>query len=487
MLTISPASAAVKQVKCKAGFVKVKSGLSYKCIKDKKPNQLPIKEVPVKEFSFKTMCEADPNVPSEWAEYQSFALNTFGCARPTKFVKKGLSSILPSTQLNETNRISADSCKIRHGVRQKGGQIAFTDFWDYKIDLSKEVNIQVIPIEFSDFPSNGTPEKDYGKYFKYIKDGYFNLSDGRVKINFSTPSSYFKLDTTAKSYSTGKTFSYGGIWQWVDMDLRRLFDDITVKVDNSIDFSNVTTNMFIFPPTTDDVYIAHRPSPDLNTAEKVIKSNYVFPPNSLGDRRSWYGVEPFLHLHELQHAWNKLDDHLGDLEDESKFPTDLGTGSWGIMSGMRTDFLFWDKWITNMVDDSQIICVDPKKDSTNWIKPSSYFGVFEKAIVIPVSTTKVIVVESIRSAGFNYKIPESQTGALVYVVDTTNTKGGYGINVLRTKEEMSGPLADELTGPRFFLWNAALRGNEYIIIDDYKISIAESGDFGDVVRVQLIK
>lgn len=487
LINVYPANSATPNLKCKSGFVKTKVNKSYKCIKLVKPKSNPISNTMQpnnKDFSF--VCEFDPNVPKEWATYQDFALKNFGCSRPLKFVKTSMPNTMPKTKIENTNNIHVDSCKIRHGIRP--GQIAFTDYWDYKIDLSKEVNIQVIPIEFSDFPSSNSPEFDYGKYLDFIKDGYFNLSDGRVKININVPNSYYKLNKTAKSYSTGKVFQNGGpFWEWVDMDLRKLFDDVTTMVDGSIDFSNVTTNMFLVPPTTDDIYIAHRAHPDMNTAEKIIKSNYFFPPNSMNDRRDWYGVEPFLHIHEMQHAWNKVDDHLGDLSKGDSNLNNLGTGSWGAMSGMATDFLFWDKWIANMADDSQIICVDPKKDSINWLKPSSYFGTHEKAIVVPVSSTKVIVIESIRSAGFNYKIPKSQNGALVYVVDTTDTRAEYGVNVLRTKEEMSGPIADSLSHPRFFLWNAPLINNEFIIFENYKISVLESGNFGDVVRIEIVK
>lgn len=472
---IQPAESATKTIKCSSGTVKVKSGNTYKCIKK-------VTAPVIKAQVFTDVCERDNNVPQEWAEYQEFALRTFGCARPYRFVTKTLPNIKPKNETVNDQRVSAEVCKIKHGPRS--GQIAFADFWDYKIDLSKEVNIQIIPIEFSDFPSNASPEKDYGKYFKYIKDAYYNLSDGRVKMNVSVPDNYFKLNKTAKSYSTGKTFQVhpGTIWEWVDMDMFRLVGDITSTVDPSIDFSNTTLNILVVPPTTNESYIAHRWTPDVYSSEKTIKSNYFIPPNSMINRKSWNGVEPFLHVHELQHAMNKADDHQGDTE-EDVYTQNAGTGSWGIMSRLLTDFLVWDKWITNMIDDSQVICVDPNKNSTNWIKPASYFGQYEKMIVVPISPTNVLVMESVRSAGFNFKLPAKQQGVLVYAVDTTNTKHMHGIDVLRTYEDSRGPNRDG----EFFLWNAPITVGEKITYKNYEISVTESGEFGDVVSVKVIK
>lgn len=475
VIGIQPAESATKSVKCSSGTVKVKSGTTYKCVKK---STTPV--VPAQTFTH--VCQKDNAVPAEWAEYQEFALKTFGCARPYRFVTKTLPSIKPTNQSVDNQRISPEPCKITHGVR--AGQIAFTDFWDYKIDLSKEVNVQVIPIEFEDFPSNSTPEKDYGKYLKYIKDAYYNLSDGRVKMNISTPDSYFKLGKTAKSYDTGKMFQVhpGTIWEWHDLDMFRLSSDIASTVDSSIDFSKTTLNILIVPPSTDEMYIAHRWTPDIVTAEKTIKANYFIPPNSLKDRKSWNGVEPFLHVHELQHAMNKADDHNGDT-DEKQFPEDVATGSWGIMSRLFTDFLVWDKWITNMIDDSQVICVDPTKNSTNWIKPASYFGLYEKMIVVPISPTNVLVMESVRSAGFNFKVPSEQHGVLVYAVDTTKTGHRYGIDVLRTyKDSLGSNVKND-----FFLWNAPITVGETITYKNYEITVTESGDFGDVVSVKLIR
>jgi hypothetical protein len=102
--------------------------------------------------------------------------------------------------------------------------------------------------------------------------------------------------------------------------------------------------------------------------------------------------------------------------------------------------------------------------------------------VIPVDSTKVLVVESMRAAGFNFKIPQVAEGALVYLVDTSKTEHGRGINVLRPTNR----IGSIYNVPSFVLADAPLKLNEFITSNGYKISVVESGNFGDVVKVEKV-
>jgi hypothetical protein len=387
-----------------------------------------------------------------------------------------LQALTPKSSLN-----NIESCKLTHG--QRDGQIAFSSWINPKIVMNQRLNVQVIPIEFTDFPSSKTVLADHEKYFNYIKSGYYNISDGQVNVNFKIPSNYFKINKKISSYDTGKRYDHGGgIWNWVSMDMNAMFKDIVSAVDPTIDFSNLDLVFFVVPPTTDNDYIGHgfpAPYPQLRTAEGFMPYWYFSPPMAEVNRKSWYGVEPFLHLHELMHGMNKLDDHYGDGE-FGRTDGDAGTGNWSTMSGMSTDFLFWDKWITYMVSDEQVLCAKTDSISTHWIKPSNYFGKEEKMLVIPVGSTKVLVVESMRAAGFNLKLPKISEGALVYLVDISKTGHGRGINVLRPASRV-GSIYERRD---FALSDAPLKLGESISSNGFKITVVESGDFGDVIKVE---
>ena len=448
------------------------------------PTPTPTEVITAENFRFESLCEKDPFVPTEWATYQDFALRNdiFSCARPYRFKMvtqpktTPLQALTPKSSLN-----NIESCKLTHG--QRDGQIAFSSWINPKIVMNQRLNVQVIPIEFTDFPSSKTVLADHEKYFNYIKSGYYNISDSQVNVNFKIPSNYFKINKKITSYDTGKRYDHGGgIWNWVSMDMNAMFKDIVSAVDPAIDFSNLDLVFFVVPPTTDNDYISHgfpAPYPQLRTAEGFMPYWYFSPPMAEVNRKSWYGVEPYLHLHELMHGMNKLDDHYGDGE-FGRIDGDAGTGNWSTMSGMSTDFLFWDKWITYMVSDEQVLCAKTDSTSTHWIKPSNYFGKEEKMLVIPVGSTKVLVVESMRAAGFNLKLPKISEGALVYLVDISKTGHGRGINVLRPASRI-GSIYERRD---FALSDAPLKLGESISSNGFKITVVESGDFGDVIKVE---
>jgi hypothetical protein len=485
--------------KCtKLGAIAIESGKKFTCIKsggkyiwDKgtvySSPKIPSKSTNLESYRFSSLCEKDPFVPEEWKLFETFSLrrDTFNCASaPLRFklvtqpITTPSTPLTPNTQLNPVNE-----CKISHG-RRSGGQIAFSTSISPQIFLNKRANVQVIPVEFMDFPSKNSVAVDHEKYFKYIKDGHYNLSDGQVSINFRVPTNYIKVNKRIDSYILPGTFSHGGPpWVWPNMDMNQMLKDISTAIGSSLDLSDNDLAFIVVPPTTDNQYIGHGwpGSPIFRTEQGLVHYWYFSPPMSLIERKSWYGANPWLHIHEMQHSMNKLDDHYGD-GDFGRIDGDAGTGNWGHMSGMRTDFLFWDKWISLMVSDDQVICANPQLISTHWIKPSNYFGKTEKLLVIPISSTKVIVVESMRAAGFNFKLPEVAEGALVYIVDTSITSHGRGINVLRPTNR-TGSIYSR---PDFILADAPLKVGESLLTNGFKISVVEAGKYGDVVKVEKI-
>jgi transcriptional regulator len=84
-----------------------------------------------------------------------------------------------------------------------------------------------------------------------------------------------------------------------------------------------------------------------------------------------------------------------------------------------------------------------------------------------------------RSAGYNYKLPKVNQGALVYTVDVSITAHGEGTDVYvpSSRAALFGGQKE----------NAPMRVGEEIIISNVKITLIESGDFGDVIKVESAK
>ena len=446
------------------------------------PSPSPTVEYTTFTYPWKTPCDKDPWVPAQWKEYQDFALKYFGCSRPYRFVDVTLPSISPKTSLtSQAERTSISTCKIPEKfVKNVAGNthnVGHRTAWKFSGDLV----VQVVPVEFTDFSAKKTPIEEYGKYFDYMKEMFYKTSDGNTRLNIKVPNNYIKINEPLSSFDTGQTWQKNNKFSWKKLEMPRYQNTIFAEADKTIDFSGVKLTIQIVPLSVPDFYIGHGAGfrmDNVQTNEGVVPSTYIMPPANENSDNDWYGVEPFLHLHEIFHATGMLSDHLGDWEQGGNF---YGTGRWGHMSGMLTDHLTWDKWLTGMLADTQVICAKNSGVGTYWIKPATYFGQYEKLLVIPLSETRVIAVESQRAAGMNYKLTAESQGALVYSLDVMDTRYDGGFEVIRPSSRTTKPQ----DGP-FILYDAPLKLNESVSIWGYKISVVETGDFGDVIKVEKI-
>ena len=483
-----PANAAAKAgAKCtKAGITSVAAGKTFTCVKSGKKlawKQIQTSTASTSEnYAWKSPCDKDPWVPAEWKEYETFALKFFNCSRPMRFQDAKMPNETPKSSLVATSDLNQTSmCKIPEiYVRTAQGSsnnVGHRNSWKFSGDL----DLQIIPVQFTDFNTTNTPTTEYGKYFNYIKEMFYKTSDGNTRLNLRIPDKYLQINSTLESFNTGGFLEKNNRFKWKKLDTPRLQSAIFSAADSVIDFSGVKLTIIVVPLKVPDNFIAHHPQfrmDNVSTKEGVVPANYIMPPANMNSSDDWYGVEPFLHLHEIFHATGMLSDHLGDWESGGNF---YGTGNWGHMSGMLTDHLTWDKWLAGMLSDQQVICAKNNGTGTYWIKPATYFGQMEKLLVIPVSSTRVIAVESQRAAGMNFKLTKESQGALVYSVDVLDNRYDGGFEVIKPVSRSTGPK----DGP-FIFWDAPLKLKEEVTVWGYRISVVESGSFGDVIKVEKV-
>ncbi len=489
LLLVPPVSAANPKAgaKCPAANFQMESkGKTFTCKKikgkllwdkgTKNPEQLFTTET----YPWRTPCDTDPWVPAEWKEYEKFAWNYFRCSRPMRFQDVSLPDAKPQSQLTPTSELNNVSvCKVPEvPVKTKQGtynNVGHRNSWKFNGDL----NVQVVPVQFTDFKAAKTLKEEYGKYFEYIKNMFYKISDGNTRINMRVPDNYLQVNATLQSFDTGGFLEKNNRFKWKLLDTPKFQNAIFSTADPVIDFTNVKLTIIVFPLSVPDNYIAHHPRfrmDNVVTNEATISANYIMPPANMNSADDWYGVDPYLHLHEIHHATGMLSDHLGESEIGGTF---YGTGRWGHMSGMLTDFILLDKWLTDMLDDSQVICAKSSGVGTYWVKPATYFGKFEKFLVIPLSSTKLIAIESQRAAGVNFKLTKESQGALVYTVDVMDDRYDGGFEVIRPANRKTG-----INNGPFPLWDAPLKLNEELAVWGYKIKVIETGTFGDVIRVE---
>jgi hypothetical protein len=372
-----------------------------------------------------------------------------------------------------TGNLPVSQCKIKQPNPQ-GLHRGFN--FSGLIGLREKSVIQIIPLQASDALSSGNPLNDYKVFLDETKEFLNNLSEGRWKLNYVSPDKYLMLSKPLSAYKVGSADSIGeartvGQEEFVNAGLE------LIGRNNS---NTADMVMFVVPPDTDGKLFARFS----NTFQIPFGSNSSTKAYSIVKTDPAWGT---VH-HDFFHLGLVIPDHYGDEKYNGRDSSQLigtsgeifGTDRWGNMSGTKMDWLGWDKWLAGLMIDTQILCVKIDSARNFWVKPSAVFGVSNKLLIIPISEYKGIAIESIRNVGYNTQLPRESNGALVYSIDLTNEVFGGGLNVFRPVSRLNSASTYPAPG------DDTLKFGDYVTINGYKISVIESGDFGDVVKVEKV-
>ena len=338
--------------------------------------------------------------------------------------------------------------------------------------LVESPTIQVVAVDFSDLQGVNSPTQDLKEVTKFVSDFFEKQSTKTIKLNWSIPNSYFRMPKTIAQYDIGGEFFKGG-WS-ADKEFAYAREAIRLS-DATIDFSAASIIAVVVPPQVTRAQIgafiaqASEQGQQFTTNEKDIFNLLIMS----GPDRSAAG-ELLNWAHETGHMFGLTD--IRDVTDPTKQDSSF-TGIFDVMSaGIAPELLAWHRFILGMLNDDQVRCATNAGSTTHLLAPVEKSTTDPKMVVIPISKYQAIIVESRRNLGFDLNFCSSNEGALVYTLDTTI---GYRKSPVKV---IPSPSATDATWRR----DAALKVNESVTILGYKITNIESGDFGDVVKVEKV-
>ena len=428
-------------------------------------------------FEFKDICQEDPFIPSQWAGMEQ-RVNRWKveCSWPYRIVKKQMPDKNPKSLLDE-NVQSADQCKLAQNP-SKGALVAWPlDVWEpwskFYRHLSLNSVVSLIPIYTKDAPDNGrNPYEDYKPYLDFLQEWVDHASDGKGKLTVKSPTRYIQLDENIREYNlTHERPQYIA---------DRFRETIEQKIVPKIDLNGVNLGIIVLPAGSDFSLVQQVGLGQIRIGNNFMRLG-IEPSFTLKDNLTQGSnfIHPAWWLHELHHVTTGFDDNDKDSPD--------GLHMWGLMSYGANEMLGWHKWIAGIWNDDRIHCIETQKGGTYWIAPNVYQTLKKKLIVIPVSSTKGIIVESMRAGGMNYKMPKFMEGVLVYGIDNTTTGQHTGSFILKpTGRKLLNPTLPGLSRT-FINSDAALKEGEYTTYQGWKISVIESGEFGDVIKIEKTK
>jgi hypothetical protein len=415
-------------------------------------------------------CEKDPKVPAAWKKYQDFTWNYPTCPHPYRYVSGKLTSKTPKTaQSDRSELLTVDQCMIANfwgtqRAKQARGEI-----------LGPNYTLQFVPFQTPDYKVKSNPQKDYKDWVKAMEDVMNKQSDLPFNFKIIVPDKYFMIPNELKTYGVGSK-SGGNMSTYL-----KLAQDVVAAADPEINFAGSNTVWFVGPPNSKKIHLSGLALYNQNivTQEKTFSKSFVTGhpyayelKNRQKSGNEFDGSGALGFMHEWGHSSGTFT-HISEVVGQ---PNQMM--NWSVMFQKDADWLALHKWILQMISDEQVRCAPKNKVSTHWLKPSTIKGGYEKLLMIPLSSSDYLAVESIRPYGYSFKIPKCQQGALVYVA----SRYGQGYSE-RTIHIPSNTKKSKCPGQTISEKGALVKGDS-VSYGGVKITVVEAGDFGDVVRVE---
>jgi hypothetical protein len=181
-------------------------------------------------------------------------------------------------------------------------------------------------------------------------------------------------------------------------------------------------------------------------------------------------VNKNMYIHEFGHGLG-----LTDIRDATNLADQRSDGMYydTMNNPWVPELLVWHRFLLGILNDKQIHCITSNEASTHWIVPVASKSEMVKGVVIPLSDTEGVIIESRRAIGWDWALLENivvyekkakdLVGAVVYTLDTSVPYRKTPVKVVKV-----------------------LNNQDSIIVRGYKITLIESGDFGDVIRVEKV-
>jgi M6 family metalloprotease-like protein len=275
----------------------------------------------------------------------------------------------------------------------------------------------LIPLDFPDLPGETDFKLRIDEQMKLTSEWFNTVSEGKYKVEWVVADKWVRLPNPTSEYTIDRSDNLERVPNAV-----KLWTNAMTESDKVFDFTGIQTVNFILPRGQDFVQETLQGFPWQPEVKAVVTNegsvtSFSIPGRHFDklNRKYWsYWVHEFGHAMALP--------HIGNSRDSNPF---LGLDIMGNQDGESKELSGWLRFVAGWLDDEKVYCqeLSTLKNTDITLVPLSGSGNGVKMVVVPISATKAVVIESRRETKFSCTMPSKRNGVLVYTYDATLSHG----------------------------------------------------------------
>ena len=333
----------------------------------------------------------------------------------------------------------------------------------------------LIPLDFSDLPGEANFRSRIDEQMKLTSEWFETVSEGKFKVEWVVADKWVRLPNPSNDYKIDRSDNLDRVPNGL-----KLWNDAMTQSDKVFDFSGVQTVNFILPKGQDFIIETSQGFPwdaavkNLVTNEGSV-SSFSIPGKFMDSEKKGYWS---YFVHEFGHAMALP--HIGSSREPNPF---LGLDIMSNQDGESRELSGWMRFVAGWLSDERVYCqeLSTLKSTDITLIPLSKSDNGIKMVVIPVSETKAVVIESRRENKFSCQMPSKRDGVLVYTYDATLSHGENFLKPLkfegRAVESSSNCLVQPYPNP--FLYKG-----QKISIEGITIEVTDSLNYD---KIKIVK
>ena len=333
---------------------------------------------------------------------------------------------------------------------------------DERLKSTGGVIATVVMVDFPDAPASMTPTDAFAR-ISPSADVFNEMSYGKLSYTFKPQLKWYRMSKKSTDYVAGG---------WTFIKHREYITEAAKLADVDIDFSKTDSLIILANPDSTGIGNSGPAFAAIRKNGITLDGKYISNgATSAYDLNNWKSI--WLN-HEVTHTLGLVDlyaftqSNPANRYDGLRYTGEFSYMGFSSYESNAPSLFAFERWNLGWINDSQIKCLKDAK-STELISPvQTSSGV--KAVVIPISRTKAVVIESRRAIGIDKNIAKS--GALVYVVDSSIQSGQGPVRVFPSNVS---------SDPRYLKAPRAL--GESVTTEGVTIKVTKSDDSGDTVEI----